>query len=192
MNDEIKKLWDKACWYYCNLEENEKSIDLFEQIIKLDPNNVDAYFWAAYASWEFVAQYERAWQLIKEAIYLDPERADLYILWSWLIQSTNNTIIDLNDIKIDIDIVKECSAIMYHAYELETTWLIPILYLLENNQYKIPKKIIRKALKEFKDVPKPLSDNPKDQMEWQYNFFITGLYCKEYKEKLEKYLEDNK
>lgn len=176
MNDEIKKLWDKACWYYCNLEENEKSIALFEEIIKLDPNNVDAYFWAAYASWEFVAQNEEALVLVDKAIEINPKRADLYILKSWILESL--------DWSYDSDPIVT-------ALQLEPTWFTPIVELLQRRWKISNQEIIFKTLERFQDIPKPLSDNPKDQMEWQYNFFITGLWCKKYKDKLEKYLEDN-
>jgi len=85
LTGKIQKL-DSLGWEYIRKEEWGKAVEVFKQIIHIDPNNADGHraLGCAYnglSYWDGVDRYQEAIKALKQAIRLDPDDS---LSYSWL------------------------------------------------------------------------------------------------------------
>ena len=114
----IKILMEKAFILYSCFRDYE-AVVIYEKIIELEPNFVDAYFWLAECLWDHLVGYERAIVVTNMALKLDPSRADCHEVLAWSIQK----------------LYDDTPEYFYHVrktIELEPTWITPRISLAES------------------------------------------------------------
>lgn len=114
----IKILMEKAFILYSCFRGRE-AVAIYEKIIELESDFVDAYFWLAECLWDHLVGYERAIVVTNMALKIDPSRADCHEVLAWSIQK----------------LYDDTPEYFYHirkAIELEPTWITPRISLAES------------------------------------------------------------
>lgn len=162
----------KKAYIYANGYDDENVIKIYEHIIQLDPNYVEAYFWLSYYYYQ-IGFLSEAIEVAQKGLKIDPKRADLYLIIAW----ANS--FEAGDKKEFLFNVKK-------VIELEPSWLTPrialIYFLIHNNDHQEAKKEIAEALKKVKDYAVP-----KDEVERRYEYYVTGRTSESTKKTLNEF-----
>lgn len=154
--------------------KTEEAYKIYNEIMKLYPNNADAYVWMAESYLSNEGDNDKAKECLLKALKVDPNNAGVHKLLAWADELEDKSIV-INHLK--------------RAIELEPTWMWPrislILELVDINPREA-KFEIDEAYK-FLDCNFPIPDN---QMDRYYEYFITGRTLGEKaKRTLDKYKE---
>ena len=152
----------RAVMLYDFYQEPDEAAAILQSIVDKDPNCVDAYLWIGEFERFFTGDFDKAVEYLKQAIVIDPNRADCHALLAGVLQEYVN----INPAEVEYHYRK--------SFELEPTFLNPRFYLA---QYFFELKRFSDARHEFEEMLKYLpnrewpTNNP---VEEYYEDLITG------------------
>lgn len=172
----IDALMQKGFILYSRLEESAREV--FQTIIKIDPQNVTAYFWLAAVLRECFADFDQSIDVAKKGLTINPKRADLHLAITLALYpeaSKNNE--------------EEYVFHLKKAQELEPTWVTPygslINFYLQKENFNAARQELKKALPyAHEDLPNPYNEWT---MQRYHDQLTTGRYSSMWLGLLEKW-----
>lgn len=187
LNKTDKKLKEKACVEYLNLDNPEKSLELVKEIIAIDENNLNAWFVKILTA-------KSIDETIKEipSVVLEDYNFQLNLIY-WIVKnSRRNFVEDLEklDLKLNIDLKKYKKL----TFQNKQAWIVaidllinkifnefPIRYVAGKNFLFEDEQIIDNALVFLEAFINPLKDSEVKESIYHQSFFY--YYFKYYKTK---------
>ena len=154
----IQAKLEKAFIYF-DAHADGKALDILEDVIKIDPNCIDAYVWLAEIYIYGWAEYKKAKEILLKALEMDSGRADVCKL--------------LADVYFDEGKYDLQEEYMKKALEIDPSWITPRVALI----YKLISEKKWKEAQEKLDYAKSLAGKiklPEDDMEQYYETLISG------------------
>ena len=152
----------RAVMLYDFYQEPDEAAAILQSIVDKDPNCVDAYLWIGEFERFFTGDFDKAVEYLKQAIVIDPNRADCHALLAGVLQEYAN----INPAEIEYHYRK--------SFELEPTFFNPRFYLanyfFKLGKFKAAKHELEEALKYTTNYEWP-TNNP---VERYYEDMITG------------------
>ena|SRR3990167_929859 len=169
--DNLDLLSQKAFIYFLGYDD-KNVIKIYDKIIQLYPDSIDAYMWLSYYFYQAMSDSFESIDIAKKGLTIDPKNAALHLIIAWALDSLDE---DNDEFKYNLQ----------KAIEIEPTWITPritfIDYLIRQKKYQEAKDEINIAIKYFD----PNFAVPKDPIKYQYEFYITGRADHSNKEMLE-------
>lgn len=113
---DYQAMLEKAILYYEPFHLSDAAVQLFTTLVEHDATNVDALFWFAECLFDHIGDYEKAENLLRRALALNPKRADCHYLLASVVEFTSASE----------------EVMLLHAQkavELEPSWIHPRLFL---------------------------------------------------------------
>ncbi|GAB5472404.1 MAG: hypothetical protein Mars2KO_05030 [Maribacter sp.] len=193
LNKEDRKLKEKACIEYLNLDKEEESIQLIEEIISIDANNLNAWFAKLLISKDFEKTLLELPQLVSEDYNFQ-----LNLIY-WIVKNSRlNFIEDLEKygLTLNIDLKKYKTL----TYPNKQAWIVAIDLLINKifNDYPIryisghkfafeDEQIIDDAITFLEAFLNPLQESEIKESIYHQSFFYQ--YFKYYKTKDEAFMK---
>ena len=152
----------RAVMLYDFYQEPDEAAAILQSIVDKDPNCVDAYLWIGEFERFFTGDFDKAVEYLKQAVAIDPNRADCHALLAGVIAEFKAT---------------DPKEVEYHyrkSFELEPTFINPRFYLAyyfwKLGKFGEARHELEEALKYVADGEWP-TNNP---VEEYYEDMITG------------------
>lgn len=170
-------LLQKGILLYEPFQQTDKSIETFRFLINLDNTALDAYFWLAECLYDHNADYEAAELLLRQALTLNPHRADCHVLLASVLEGACSN----RQVEEEFHLRK--------AIELEPSWIAP-RRRLANLLYKQGNIDEAKAvlLESLEKLPHNI-EVITDPIKAHYEAVITGRYSKSAKTRIIDFLQ---
>ena len=140
---------------------HQDAVDYLQRAINLDQENVDARFWLAACLYHDYCDYANAEKVLREALKLDPYRADCLSLLASVSWNTGKPLdIAVSYLKKAVEIAPDWPLLRHKLATL----------LLESNQIELAGLEIKKALSSATSLPK----QTQNEVEYYYENVVTG------------------
>ena len=145
--DDVESLIEKGFLHFEPLEECSEGLLVLRHAVKIDPKNVDAWFWLAKTIYHGIGNPESVQEALETALKLDPNRVDCIDLLAEILSGEGE-----ENYKKSIKLSKK-------AINLEPTWPAPrmrlISKLIRSEQFDEAKKFIFEGIEVFQEFELP-------------------------------------
>lgn len=159
---DVEALMQKGFLYFEPLHRTGEAVEIFENIVKLNPKNDDAYYWLATVLYKRLGNDCEAEKLLRQALQLNSNNAKVHYLMMFILNTLGKS-------------AKEAAEHLKTTAQLEPTWLLPRISLsyefLDKNLIDAAEQEIFAAYELFKNLKVPALTTP---MEHYLEDHVTG------------------